>query len=352
MIAWRFSHSTHFMAAHSLAARFLAALLLASLVTVTSCSRQEREFHYSLFTFGTLVDITLYDTDQATADAAFGKLQADFDRYHQQWSPWTQGDLATLNSALQASRRTELAGSLRQLVHNSVQLSALTDGYYNPAIGKLINLWQFHRYEEQGIAPPDAEAIAKLVSSSPSMDDIHIVDGTIRSDNPDVLLNFGAYAKGFAIALGLQTIRTFGIDNAIINAGGDLGTIGKRGDRPWNIGIRHPREDSILASVQLKENESVFTSGDYERVYFHDGKRYHHILDPRTGYPTEKAQSVTVIHEDPGGADASSTALFVAGSTYGQRSAEKADARLVMLVDEHGEIHLTPGMQKRLNMMD
>ena len=340
------------MAARFLATPVLVVLLLTSLLTVTSCSRQEQEFHYSLFTFGTLVDITLYGTDQATADAAFEKLQADFDRYHQQWSPWTQGDLATLNNALQASRSTELAESLRELVINSVQLSTLTDGYYNPAIGKLINLWQFHRYQEEGIAPPDAGAIAKLVASAPSMDDIKVEDGFIKSDNPDVLLNFGAYAKGFAIELGLQTIKTFGIENAIINAGGDLGAIGKRGNRPWNIGIRHPRADSILASVQLKENESVFTSGDYERVYFHDGKRYHHILDPRTGYPTANAQSVTVIHEDPGFADAIATALFVAGSTDWQRIAEKADARLVMLVDEHGEIHLTPGMEKRLNIME
>ena len=340
------------MAARFLVTPVLAALLLASLLTTASCSRQEREFHYSLFTFGTLVDITLYGTDQATADAAFEKLQTDFDRYHQQWSPWTQGDLAKLNTALQASRRTELPESLRELVLNSVRLSSLTDGYYNPAIGKLINLWQFHRYEEPGIAPPDTAAITKLVNSAPSMDDIQIMDGTIRSDNPDVLLNFGAYAKGFAIELGLETIKTFGIENAIINAGGDLGAIGKRGDRPWNIGIRHPRKDGILASVQLKENESVFTSGDYERVYFHEGKRYHHILDPRTGYPTGKAQSVTVIHENPGFADAIATALFVAGSTDWQRIAEKADARLVMLVDEHGEIHLTPGMEKRLKIMD
>lgn len=338
---------TRFLATH-----LLAVLLLTSLLTATSCSRQEREFHYSLFTFGTLVDITLYGTDQNAADAAFEKLQVDFDRYHQQWSPWTKGDLATLNTALQASRRTELAGSLRELVQNSVQLSALTDGYYNPAIGKLINLWQFHRYEEEGIAPPNAEALAKLVSSAPSMDDIKIENGYISSDNPDVLLNFGAYAKGFAIGLGLETIKAFGIESAIINAGGDLGTMGKRGDRPWNIGIRHPRTDSILASVQLKENESVFTSGDYERVYYHNGQRYHHILDPRTGYPTGGAQSVTVIHEDPGFADALATALFVAGSTDWQRIAEKAGARLVMLVDEHGDIHLTPGMEKRLKIMD
>ena len=351
MAAFQKTAGCHPHAVNSLITILLAALLTA-LLTSSSCSRQEREFHYSLFTFGTLVDITLYGTDRDTADAVFEKLQSDFDRYHQQWSPWTQGDLARLNTALQESRTIELAESLQELVNNSFELSALTDGYYNPAIGKLINLWQFHRHEEDDIAPPDADAIARLVHSAPSMDDITLRDGLISSDNPDVLLNFGAYAKGYAIGLGIETIRSFGIENAIINAGGDLSAIGKHGDRPWNIGIRHPRADRILASVQLEENESVFTSGDYERVYFHDGKRYHHILDPRTGYPTQKAQSVTVIHEDPGYADAIATALFVAGSSDWQRIARKAGARLVMLVDENGEIQLTPGMRKRIRFTD
>ena len=144
------------------------------------------------------------------------------------------------------------------------------------------------------------------------------------STNSAVSLNFGAFAKGYGIALEIKKLQALGIKNAVINAGGDLSVIGQHGDRAWNIGIRHPRNDTLLASVKVADNESVFTSGDYERVYYHDNKRFHHILDPRTGYPTQDAQSVTVIHSDAGRADAAATALFVAGMQLPHRERDVA----------------------------
>ena len=166
------------------------------------------------------------------------------------------------------------------------------------------------------------------------------------------MLNFGAFAKGYAIKLGIKQLQTLGIDNAIINAGGDLSVIGQHGNRAWNIGIRHPRENSVLASVEVKNDESVFTSGDYERFYIYQSKRYHHILNPKTGYPTDDAQSVTVIHSDAGRADAAATALFVAGSKNWQTIAKSMGIRHVMLVDAEGNIQLTPAMEKRIKFLN
>ena len=172
------------------------------------------------------------------------------------------------------------------------------------------------------------------------------------SRNPAVSLNFGAFAKGYAIALQIEGLKKLGIDNAVINAGGDLSVIGKHGERPWNIGIRHPRLDQILASIEVKDGESVFTSGDYERSYRYQGRRYHHILDPDTGYPTKDAQSVTVLHNDAGLADAAATAIFVAGSEHWQTTAKNMGTRLVLLVDANGDIHLTAAMQARIKFLD
>jgi len=116
------------------------------------------------------------------------------------------------------------------------------------------------------------------------MSDIHI-DGTlVESHNSDVQLSLGAFAKGYAIDLAMEYLQSQGIENAVINAGGDLRVIGQHGERPWRIGIRHPREDGMIAWLDAEANESIFTSGDYERFYMHDGKRYHHTRDPRTGY--------------------------------------------------------------------
>ncbi|MDH5485597.1 MAG: FAD:protein FMN transferase, partial [Gammaproteobacteria bacterium] len=139
----------------------------------------------------------------------------------------------------------------------------------------------------------------------------------------------------------------------IVNAGGDIKAIGRHGDRPWHIGIRHPRPEprqngDVLAAININDNECIFTSGDYERFYDYQGKRYHHILDPRTGWPADQTMSVTVIHSDASLADAAATALFVAGPKDWQTIARKMHLRDVMLVDKQGQIYVTPEMAERL----
>jgi len=145
-------------------------------------------------------------------------------------------------------------------------------------------------------------------------------------------------------------LQSQGIANAVINAGGDLRVIGQHGERPWRIGIRHPRRDGVIAWIDAKTDESIFTSGDYERFYIHDDKRYHHILDPRTGYPAAGATSVTVIHVDAGLADAAATALFVAGPDRWHEIAHAMGVKYVMLIDAEGRIHMNPAMQKRVHL--
>ena len=119
-------------------------------------------------------------------------------------------------------------------------------------------------------------------------------------------------------------------------------------DRPWRIGIRHPRKNQLIASIETRGEESIFTSGDYERSFMYNGKRYHHILDPRTGYPAQGTQSVTVIHTDSGLADAAATALFIAGPEDWIKIAKKLKLTQVMLIDDKGVIHITPEMKNRL----
>ncbi len=224
--------------------------------------------------------------------------------------------------------------------------------------GNLIILLQagdkeFHKYQDASMQPPDDDKIQDLIRKNPKMSDLTFnAKNQLINTNPAVSLNFGAFAKGYAIQLAMKQLQKLDIHNAIINAGGDLSVIGQHGDRAWNVGIRHPRNDSLLASIEVKNDESVFTSGDYERFFSYQSKRYHHILDPSTGYPTEDAQSVTVIHSDAGYADAAATALFVAGSKEWQAIAKKMNLRYVMLIAANGDIHLTPAMKKRLKFLN
>jgi len=331
-----------------------------SLLTVTlclnlSCTQQKQQYDYSIFAFGTLIEVSLFDVSEAQAEKAFTQLQQDFDRFHQDWSPWTGGDLARLNRQLQTriDQPLTVPEHLLPIIRTSFELSEKSNSFYNPTIGHLINLWQFHKYRDKNISPPPAEKIRALVAQHPKMSDLRLDESNrLINTNPAVSLNFGAFAKGYAIGLETEKLRQMGIRNAVINAGGDLSVIGRHGNRAWNIGIRHPRKHTLLASAQVKDNESVFTSGDYERFYEYQGRRYHHILDPRTGYPTKDAQSVTVIHNDPALADAAATALSVAGSRDWQEIAEKMGLRYVMLVDAQGSIHLTKAMKNRIKLLE
>ena len=322
-----------------------------------ACERADRQYDYSIFAFGTLIDITLYDVDAALAESAFEQLQKDFDSYHQQWSPWTDGKLAQLNIKLSQpenkNKPLTVSDSLLSLIETSKKLSRQSNNYYNPAIGRLINLWQFHRFQDDDIKPPPQKMIQSLLADDPKMSDITIDENKrISNANPAVSLNFGAFAKGYAIELEIKKLQDMGISNAVINAGGDLSVIGKHGDRLWNIGIRHPREDGLLASIEIQPGESVFTSGDYERVYYYQGKRYHHIINPATGYPTQDAQSVTVLHDDAGLADAAATALFVAGRKDWLQTATNMGIKYAMLVDANGNIRLTEAMEKRIKFLN
>ncbi len=336
--------------------RLLLALFAA--ILLSGCEQTEKQYDHSIFAFGTLFDVTLYSADRSQADEAFELLQKDFDRYHQQWSPWTNGDLAQLNKKLSATipggnTASTVPAHLLPIIKTSMALSERSNNFYNPAIGKLINLWQFHRSQEMDIRPPQDSLIQDLIKQNPQMSDLSFdQENRLINSNPAVSLNFGAFAKGYAIAREIEQLKKLGIHNAVINAGGDLSVIGQHQDRAWNIGIRHPRDDKILASVEVKSDESVFTSGDYERLYFYQGRRYHHILDPRTGYPTQDAQSVTVIHPDAALADAAATALFVAGSKRWQAIAKKLGLKHVMLVDGNGDIHMTAAMQARIKFLN
>jgi thiamine biosynthesis lipoprotein len=143
-------------------------------------------------------------------------------------------------------------------------------------------------------------------------------------------------------------LRAAGVVNALINTGGNVRVLGTRDGRPWRIGIRAPRADTILGVVELASGESIATSGDYERFYDYAGKRMHHILDPRTGYPVTHTQATTVVAADGTLADAASTALFVAGPEEWREVAQALGVAMVLRVDASGEIDVTPAMRDRL----
>jgi thiamine biosynthesis lipoprotein len=328
----------------------LSRLCILLLVACTSgCDSQtDPLFQDQFFAFGTLIDISLYDVDPQLAKSASNDIEQAFLEMHANWHAWQPGALSSLNRHLSHLDETAIDPSILPLITEAGRLSTLSSGLFNPVIGNLVALWGFHDNPLPVGTLPDSTAVRKLLAQNPTVNDITINGSTISSRNPAVAYDLGGFAKGYAIDRAIEHLRAAGIHDAIINAGGDLRVLGHHGDRPWRIGIRHPRDNGIIASVELSGDTSVFTSGDYERFFEVDGKRYHHIIDPRTGYPATGTASVTVIHEDAATADAAATALFVAGPDQWPETARSMGIRYVMLIDKQGTIHMNPAMQARI----
>lgn len=330
-------------------------LALVLLFALQGCERPKpaNEFNETVYTFGTLVEVTLIGVEEDHALAAYNAILDDFSYMHNTWHAWQRNALARINGLLKTRAPFSLAPSILPLITSAQTLSAQSEGLFNPAIGQLVKLWGFHSDDHDELRLPPSQAdIDALLSSAPNMNDI-VIDGlSMRGTNENLQLDFGGFAKGYAVDIAINHLRELGIENAIINAGGDLRAIGRHDDRAWHIGIRQPRGEGVFASVDIEGDESVFTSGDYERFFESDGKRYHHIIDPRNGQPANQTRSVTVIHADGATADAAATALFVAGPKDWHRIARAMGIKYVMLIDQQGRVHMNPAMAERIRFSD
>lgn len=340
---------------------FVKTLLLVSLVSLftQSCQRQIPEYHDDFLIFGTIMNITLYDVDEKLAQDAFRNMRTDLKAMHRAWHVWEPGPLMRTNKLLKTTEEFSAAPSVLDVIQVAKKLSIQSHDLFNPAIGELIALWGFHSNKQPTTSPPDA-AIQQLLRQKPTMRDIEIRGVRMRSRNPAVKIDLGGVAKGFAIDRLLQGLEEKGIHNALINAGGDLKVIGRHGNRPWKVAIRDPRFDpknksennqGVVASLDVMDNEAVFTSGDYERYVRNKNnkdKHLHHIIDPRTGYPAQGTESVTVLHHNASLADAAATAIFIAGPTQWQEIAKDMGVTQVLLIDTNGNVHISKAMEARV----
>lgn len=329
----------------------LRLLFLSLFLLLAACSDSDRARQAKFYAFGTEIDVSLYGVDATTADTTIEALEQAFAYTNNTWHAWRPSTLTDINNAIHNGQAITISNDVAAVISQAKTLAKNSQHLFNPAAGKLFELWGFHRdnwFESH--PPPSQNDIDHWLTDIATMDDIHISDGELTSSNPMVKLGFGGFAKGYAVDKAIEALQQQGITNTIVNIGGDLRAIGSHGKRPWVIGIRHPRKEGMLASIALQGDESVFTSGDYERFFEFEGTRYPHIIDPRTGYPAQDVTSVTVLHTNAAEADAAATALFVAGDNW-PHIAKAMGIKHVMLVKSDGQIELSPEMATRVRLM-
>jgi thiamine biosynthesis lipoprotein len=338
------------------ASHFTFWLLLGSLLLGLAGCGKEPLYQQESFVFGTRVEITLYGEEEERAKQLAGQVLSDFDQLHQMLHAWKPGTLSRMNEIFaNAPARASIQPGMIPVIQDATRLSELSGGLFNPSIGNLIKLWGFQSDEFKPVRPDPAE-IGKLLQTEPKMSDIVIEGIEFHSKNPSVRVDLGGYAKGFALDTAADYLRSQGVKNALINIGGNIIALGQHGKRPWQVGIQHPRKPGAIATLELRDGEAVGTSGDYQRYFELDGKRYCHIIDPRTGLPAQGTQAVTVLIP-PGKragvlSDVASKPAFIAGKQGWRDELKKMDVDQAMLIDDRGEVYMTPAMKKRVVFLD
>lgn len=325
-------------------------LILFFVWALTACSPPPLVQQQS-YVFGTLVEISIYGTQEVQARTATAAVLARFDALHQQLHAWQPSELSRLNAALAKGERTSVTPELAAMLRDAQALSAQSGDLFNPAIGGLIALWGFHADTPQSRVP-DATAIAGWVKQHPRMRDLHIESNTVWSDNPTLQLDLGGYAKGRALDDAVTILKQHGIKNALVNIGGNVIALGQHGERPWRVGIQHPRKPGTLATLDLLDGEAIGTSGDYQRFFETGGKRYSHLIDPRSGWPAGGMQSVTILLRGAHAgtrSDALSKPLFIDGAAHLARHAAQLGISDYLAVDARGKTIVAPTLAARLH---
>jgi len=232
------------------------------------------------------------------------------------------------------------------IISRSIILSKSLYGAFDISIGPLIDIWKINKNEE--FMPPDVPTIVaarKLVNYWNIA--INQEKETVKLKKRGMKLNLGAVGKGYVLSIGRSILVNNGIKSALISCGSTLTCIGKTHDgNLWSIGIKSPRDpEKILGKVSLLPGQAISTSGDYEQYIELNGKRYHHIIDPRTGYPASTCQAVTILAGDPTAADILSTAVFILGPWRGLRYLNSLENVEGLIIDSNGKIHMTAGFK-------
>lgn len=281
-------------------------VILAFLALFPGCGVPAKEYEYSNFLFGAQCTVKFQFTHEARANEILQVVDLELTRLDSLLNYFSETSLV---SALNRRSRARAPSDIIFLVALSDSVSRLTNGLFDITVAPLLELWGFYSGEMKRPAAAEIERAKNLVDYRK----IRIEADSILI-KPGMKVDFGGIAQGYAADRAADILRQNHVKSAIIDIGGEILTIGQAPEmRPWRVGIRNPRGQGIIETVELQDS-AVSTSGDYEKFFSIGGQRYPHIIDPRTGMPATSFASVTVLTRDAAFADALSTAAAVMGA--------------------------------------
>lgn len=291
---------------------------------------------------GTEVSVYLWSDDPEAGLTALEAVFQEADRIDRLMSTYKDDSEISRINREAADGPVRPGEELFQLIERSLEISVLTQGAFDityESVGQHFDFRTRHR-------PDDATVKAELENISYRFVQLDAASRTVTFQKQGVRINLGGIAKGYVVERGIDILRTKGVRNAMVTAGGDTRLLGDRRGRPWMVGIRDPRQEGKVAITLPLQNEAVSTSGDYERYFDEDGVRYHHIIQPSTGLSATGVHSATVFGPDAVTADALSTSVFVMGVDQGLRMIAALPDYESIVIDAEGRVFYSDGLEQ------
>ena len=305
---------------------------------------------YSGTAFGTSIKKTLFSDDEqlrSSVSTRIDEILKDLDDRISYRN--LESEVAFCNSSYAIDGLTKLSPDILSYLERELEINKETDGAFSPCIYPVTQLWGIEDGKTE--IPSESDIEEALEHSDP--EDIEIDSDGVIFHNDEMGIDFGAVGKGVAADLVIKELAESNINGAVVSIGGTIAVYGDKGTgKMWHIGIQDPRgdRDDVLGVVDVSGYNVVSTSGDYEKYFEQDGKRYHHIMDPKTGYPADSGLiSVTIISPDGFLSDAMSTACFVMGLDNGMRYAKEKNVDAIFVTSDK-KIYTTDNIKKKFQI--
>jgi thiamine biosynthesis lipoprotein len=329
----------------------LCALLAAACTTTAKDAHPAALVERSHMTMGSELTVTIWTADETSAASASEAVFHEFDRLEALMTVWREdSDIQRLNRAA-GDHPVRVSPEVREVLTAARRVSELTEGKFDVTFGALSGLWKFDHDQDNTV--PERQAVLKQL---PLVDYRELVvddgAGTAFLRKRGMRAHLGGIGKGYAVDRGVGILKQRGFRDFMIQAGGDMFVAGKRGDRSWRVGIRDPRGPAEKSFAALDLTEGTFsTSGDYERFFMKNGRRYHHILDLSRGEPATGCRSVTIVADNATVTDALAKGVFVMGPERGMALIERLPHVDGVIVSSKNEVLISSGLRNRLILL-
>jgi thiamine biosynthesis lipoprotein len=300
---------------------------------------------------GAEIAITAWTADAGGALAAFSEVFAEVDRLDALLSVWKPGsDVLRVNAAA-GKAPVNVSPDTINVLEAAETVSAWTDGKFDVTFGALSDVWKFD-HDRNGRVPTDEEISARLPLIDHHTVRVDVATQSAFIARSGVRVHLGGIGKGYAVDRAVGMLRERGFRDFMVQFGGDMYVAGRADDGPWRLGINDPRGAGGRSFARLELTDATFsTSGDYERFFVHEGTRYHHILDPDTGWPARGCRSVTIVAKSATMADALSTGVFVLGPHRGLELIERLPDVDGIIVSAANEVLVSSGLRAQLQLI-